>query len=319
MSPSTIKHPSVTYLEMSSLHVGQRIDNFLLTHLKGVPRSHIYRILRTGEVRINKGRIKPTYRLQVGDVLRLPPVQYQPSVPNRPSANRRTELANAVLYEDALLLIINKPTGMAVHGGSGINGGVIEGLRALYPNAPYLELVHRLDRDTSGCLMIAKKYSMLRRLHALLREGRIHKQYLALVQGRWDQKTTKVEAPLRKNILQSGERIVRVNSDGKLAVSQFSIEQRLTTTTLLRVRPLTGRTHQIRVHAAYKGHPIAGDNKYGDEKFNQQMRHYTLKRLFLHAEKLDIALPEINYHVTVHAPLPVPLQQVLKRLEAADV
>ncbi len=319
MSPSTFKHPSVTYLEIPSQHVGQRIDNFLLTHLKGVPRSHIYRILRTGEVRINKGRIKPTYRLQVGDVLRLPPVQYQPSSPNLPSANRRTELANSILYEDPLLLIINKPTGMAVHGGSGINGGVIEGLRALYPNAPYLELVHRLDRDTSGCLMIAKKYSMLRRLHALLREGAIHKQYLALVQGRWDKQTTKVEAPLRKNILQSGERIVRVNSDGKSAVSQFSIEQRLTTTTLLRVHPLTGRTHQIRVHAAYKGHPIAGDNKYGDEKFNQQMRQYTLKRLFLHAEKLDIALPDINYHVKVYAPLPPTLQQVLKRLEAADV
>jgi 23S rRNA pseudouridine955/2504/2580 synthase len=318
MSPSTLKQPSVTYLKISPEQVGQRIDNFLQTHLKGVPKSHIYRILRTGEVRINKGRIKPTYRLQAGDLLRLPPVQYQPTVP-KPSARHQTELAKAIMHEDAHLLIINKPPGMAVHGGSGINGGVIEALRALYPNAPYLELVHRLDRDTSGCLMIAKKHSMLRRLHALLREGGIHKHYLTLVQGRWHKKITKVEARLRKNILQSGERIVRVNSEGKSAVSQFSIEQQLTTTTLLRVRPLTGRTHQIRVHAAYAGHPIAGDNKYGDDKFNQQMRHYTLKRLFLHAEKLEFVLPDINYRISVHAPLPAPLQQVLKRLEAADV
>ncbi|HDN26174.1 MAG TPA: 23S rRNA pseudouridine(955/2504/2580) synthase, partial [Thioploca sp.] len=174
----------VTYLEISAAKAGQRIDNFLHTHLKGVPRSHIYRILRTGEVRINKGRVKPTYRLTVGDVLRLPPVQYQPNNPNVPSANRRKELANAILYEDARMLILNKPAGMAVHGGSGLSGGVIEGLRALYPNAPYLELVHRLDRDTSGCLMIAKKRSMLRRLHELLRKNGIHKQYFALVQGR---------------------------------------------------------------------------------------------------------------------------------------
>lgn len=319
MNLSTFKHRSVTYLEISAEKAGQRIDNFLHTHLKGVPRSHIYRILRTGEVRINKGRIKPTYRLNQGDILRLPPVQYQPNPPNVPSANRRKELANATLYEDAQMLIINKPAGMAVHGGSGINGGVIEGLRALYPNIPLLELVHRLDRDTSGCLMIAKKTSMLRRLHELLRNGGIHKQYIALVQGRWNPAITRVKAPLRKNILQSGERIVRVSAQGKSAVSQFSIEQQFATTTLLRVQPLTGRTHQIRVHAASQGHPIAGDNKYGEEKFNQQMRHYTLKRLFLHAEKLDIVLPQINYHVTVHAPLPAALQQVLNQLETLNV
>ncbi|RKZ61234.1 MAG: 23S rRNA pseudouridine(955/2504/2580) synthase RluC [Candidatus Parabeggiatoa sp. nov. 2] len=307
----------VTYLEISAAKAGQRIDNFLHTHLKGVPRSHIYRILRTGEVRINKGRVKPTYRLTVGDVLRLPPVQYQPNNPNVPSANRRKELANAILYEDARMLILNKPAGMAVHGGSGLSGGVIEGLRALYPNAPYLELVHRLDRDTSGCLMIAKKRSMLRRLHELLRKNGIHKQYFALVQGRWNKQRTKVEAPLKKNFLQSGERLVRVSADGKPATSQFSIERQFATTTLLRVQPLTGRTHQIRVHAASEGHPIAGDSKYGDDKFNQQMRYYTLKRLFLHAEKLEIHLHDINYRVTAYAPLPAALQQVLNRLETA--
>jgi 23S rRNA pseudouridine955/2504/2580 synthase len=311
MSLSTFKQRPVTLLTISADHAGQRIDNFLHTHLKGVPRSHIYRILRTGEVRINKGRIKPTYRLMAGDVLRLPPLQYQPINPNVPSANSQKALANAILYEDAHLLIINKPAGMAVHGGSGINGGVIEALRVLYPNAPYLELVHRLDRETSGCLMIAKKRSMLRRLHDLLRHGGIHKQYLALVQGHWNPHLSRVEAPLRKNILQSGERIVRVSAKGKSAISQFSIVQQFTTTTLLRVQPLTGRTHQIRVHAAHQGHPIAGDSKYGDDTFNKQMRHDSLKRLFLHAEKLDIDLPEINYYLSTCAPLPAASQQVL--------
>jgi len=311
MSLSTFKQRPVTMLTISADKAGQRIDNFLHTHLKAVPRSHIYRILRTGEVRINKGRIKPTYRLVVGDVLRLPPLQYKVHNPNVPSANRRKVLLNAILYEDAHLLIINKPAGMAVHGGSGINGGVIEALRVLYPNAPYLELVHRLDRETSGCLMIAKKRSMLRRLHDLLRDGGIHKQYLALVQGRWNPHIRRVDAPLRKNILQSGERIVRVSAKGKSALTQFSIEQQFTTTTLLRVQPLTGRTHQIRVHAAHQGHPIAGDGKYGDESFNQQMRQNGLKRLFLHAEKLDIDLPDINYHLSTSAPLPDALQQTL--------
>ncbi|MCK5524391.1 MAG: 23S rRNA pseudouridine(955/2504/2580) synthase RluC [Thiomargarita sp.] len=318
MNPSTLFRRSVTYLNISADQAGQRIDNFLHTRLKGVPRSHIYRILRTGEVRINKGRIKQTYRLMVGDVLRLPPVQCQLKEPYEHNPDRLKKLANAILYEDAQLLVLNKPAGIAVHGGSGINGGVIEGLRYLFPNAPYLELVHRLDRDTSGCLMIAKKRSMLRRLHDLLRIGGIRKQYLALVQGRWDPRITRVEAPLKKNTLQSGERMVQVSAKGKLAVSQFNIKQLFATTTLLGVRLETGRTHQIRVHTAYKGHPIAGDTKYGDETFNQQMRHDMLKRLFLHAEQLDIFLPDINYRITVHAPLSSALQQVLKRLAPAS-
>lgn len=312
----SIKQKSVTYLEISANKAGQRIDNFLYTHLKGVPKSHIYRILRTGEVRINKGRIKPNYRLNVGDVLRLPPIKCQTIIPKVPNSNRLQELANATLYEDDLILIINKPSGIAVHGGTGINGGVIEGLRILYPKAPSLELVHRLDRDTSGCLMIAKKHSMLRRLHNLLRCGEIHKQYLALVQGHWKSRRTTVNAPLRKNILKSGERIVRVSPDGKPATTQFSIERQFATTTLLKVQPLTGRTHQIRVHTAHQGNPIAGDNKYGDEIFNQQMRqHYNLKHLFLHANKLDIDLPEINYHLSIEAPLPPSLQQVVNNLD----
>jgi 23S rRNA pseudouridine955/2504/2580 synthase len=313
-NPSMVQN-SVSYLDISKEQAEQRIDNFLATHLKGVPKSHIYRILRTGEVRINKGRVKPTYRLKAGDILRLPPLECRSNNPISLKTAVGKELKNTILHEDAHLLVINKPAGMAVHGGSGINGGVIEFLRILFPKATYLELVHRLDRETSGCLMIAKKRSMLRRLHELLLNRDVHKQYLTLVQGRWNPRLLRVEAPLHKNILQSGERMVRVSSKGKAAISQFSIEQSFATTTLLRVQPQTGRTHQLRVHTAYKGHPIAGDSKYGDEKFNLKMRQqYTLKRLFLHAEQLSFELPAINYHLSIHAPLPIALQQVLNRL-----
>jgi 23S rRNA pseudouridine955/2504/2580 synthase len=312
MESSTLKPHQISFLEITADQAGQRIDNFLRTYLKGVPKSHVYRILRTGEVRVNKGRVKPLYRLQAGDRLRLPPVQF--NTPTLPSPRRVQELTNTILYEDAQLLIIDKPAGLAVHGGSGIEFGVIEGLRALYPKLHYLELVHRLDRDTSGCLMIAKKSSMLRRLHELLRQSGINKQYLALVQGRWHPRLTVVEANLRKNILLSGERIVRVHADGKPSQTQFGIEQRFANATLLRVQPLTGRTHQIRVHTAYMGHPVAGDSKYGDEAFNQQMRDYHLTRLFLHATQLEINLPGQD-HLLVQAPLPANLQQVLHHLK----
>ncbi|MDM8564064.1 23S rRNA pseudouridine(955/2504/2580) synthase RluC [Candidatus Halobeggiatoa sp. HSG11] len=311
---SNLEHHPITYLDIPAEKAGQRVDNFLHTYLKGVPKSHVYRILRTGQVRVNKKRIKPTYRLTAGDRLRVPPVQCRPLTVPILNTNRKKALVSSVLHEDNFLLILNKPAGMAVHGGSNINAGAIESLRVLYPNAPYLELVHRLDRDTSGCLMIAKKRSMLRRLHNLLRNGGIYKQYLTLVQGRWDPHKTEVRVPLRKNVLQSGERIVRVCSDGKKAITQFHIIQQFANTSLLQVQLKTGRTHQIRVHTAHEGHPIAGDNKYGDRNFNQQMRQLALKNLFLHAEKLVINLPEIDYHLTINAPLPKNLQQVLKNL-----
>jgi 23S rRNA pseudouridine955/2504/2580 synthase len=319
MESSTLKPNTVAYLQITSEQAGQRIDNFLHTHLKGVPKTHLYRILRTGEVRVNKSRIKPTYRLQNGDVIRLPPLHFQPTSTQSPAVTQQQQLAQAILYEDNRLIVINKPAGMAVHGGSGIYAGVIEALRALYPQLSYLELVHRLDRDTSGCLMIAKKSSMLRRLHDLLRNGEIDKQYLALVQGHWNPNLTQVELPLRKNILSSGERIVRVQVGGKHSVSQFQIERHLTTTTLLRIKPLTGRTHQIRVHTAQVGHPIAGDNKYGDDTFNQKMRQLKLNRLFLHAEKLSLTLPELNFQLAVVAPLPPRLTQVLHHLDTVHV
>jgi 23S rRNA pseudouridine955/2504/2580 synthase len=319
MESSTLKLNPVAYLQITSEQAGQRIDNFLHTHLKGVPKTHLYRILRTGEVRVNKSRIKPTYRLQSGDVIRLPPLHFQLTSTKPPAVTQQQQLAQAILYEDNRLIVIDKPAGMAVHGGSGIHAGVIETLRALYPHLPYLELVHRLDRDTSGCLMIAKKPSMLRQLHDLLRQGKIDKQYLALVQGYWNPKLTQVEFPLQKNILCSGERVVRVQVNGKPAISQFQVERHLATTTLLRIKPLTGRTHQIRVHTAHMGHPIAGDSKYGDDTFNRKMRQLKLNRLFLHAEKLSLTLPEINFQLVVAASLPANLEQTLHYLDTIHV
>jgi len=312
--PSPIPN-QVAILEITADQAGQRIDNFLHTYLKGVPKSHVYRILRTGEVRVNKGRIKPTYRLQASDKLRLPPLHYD--TPILPNPRHVQSLVDTILYEDAQLLIINKPAGLAVHGGSGIDFGVIEGLRALYPKFHH-ELVHRLDRDTSGCLMIAKKPSMLRSLHELLRTGGIRKHYLALVQGHWDLRLTMVEAKLQKNILLSGERMVRVHANGKPSQTQFNIEQRFATTTLLRINPLTGRTHQIRVHTTYAGHPIAGDVKYGNEEFNHEMHQYGLNRLFLHAHQLEINFSQQEC-LTISAPLSINLQQVLQRLSTESM
>jgi 23S rRNA pseudouridine955/2504/2580 synthase len=307
----------VHYLSVSAEQAGQRIDNFLQNQLKNIPKSHIYRILRTGEVRVNKGRIKPTYRVQMGDEIRLPPLQMaETETPSLPHAGILAQLSAAILHEDKQLLVVNKPAGMAVHGGSGVQYGVIEGLRALYPDAPYLELVHRLDRDTSGCLMIARRSSMLRRLHEQLRTGQLHKKYVALAAGRWPNRCHTVNAPLKKNTLQSGERMVRVTDDGKAAVSQFKVLRHFPqhNATWIQVEPLTGRTHQIRVHAAHAGHPLAGDEKYGIDDFNQKMRQLGLKRLFLHAQSLTIDLPDNEYHLEINAPLPPELQQFLDKL-----
>ena len=306
----------VQLVEISADLAGQRIDNFLLNHLKGAPRSLIYRILRRGEVRVNKGRIRPEYRLKAGDTLRIPPVRLAPrSEPPRPAGQVLRRLENAILYEDNRLLVLNKPSGLAVHGGSGLSYGVIEGLRALRPQAPYLELVHRLDRDTSGCLLIAKKRSALRRLHELLRENRVDKRYFALLQGQWSGGSRQVDAPLRKNVLRSGERIVRVDSEGKSALSVFRPLAVGKTASLVEVKLETGRTHQIRVHAASLGQPIAGDDKYGDAGFNRQLREMGLKRLFLHARSLRFQLIEGEPAIEITAPLDDELEQVLKRLE----
>lgn len=297
---------------------GQRIDNFLAGRLKGVPRSRIYRILRKGEVRVNKGRVKPDYRLRAGDRVRIPPVRQASREAAKPPEQAVARLAGRVLYEDKHLLVLDKPSGMAVHGGSGLSYGVIEALRKARPNAPFLELVHRLDRETSGCLVVAKKRSALRALHTALREGDVDKRYLALVKGVWQGGERRVAAPLRKNTMRSGERLVQVRDDGREALSWFRPVARYRGATLMEVRIGTGRTHQIRVHAAHAGHPLAGDDKYGDKGFNRQMARLGLRRLFLHAGSLGFDHPAETRRVEVQAPLDTALRELLDRLESGN-
>src|SRR3569623_3380526 len=307
----------VEWLEIDEQADGQRIDNFLINHLKGVPKSFIYRVLRRGEVRVNKGRVKPDYRLQSGDVVRVPPLRRPEATTLPPPGRHLIEVINnSVLYEDSGLLIINKPSGVAVHGGSGVNHGIIAALRSARPDTPGLELVHRLARDTSGCLMIAKKRSTLRAHHALIREeGGVDKRYVALLQGRWRGGDRRATAPLKKNVLSSGERIVRVDEEGKASETLFRPLRRYAMASLVEAAPLTGRTHQIRVHAVHLGHAIAGDEKYGDETFNAAMKGYGLRRLFLHAASLRFHLPNSEQAIEVQAPLSAELEHTLTALD----
>ncbi len=305
----------VQLLTIEAEHEGQRIDNFLKTQLKGVPKSLIYRILRKGEVRVNKKRIKPEYKLCPGDEVRVPPVRVAEKN-ELPSANLGSiqRLESQILFEDDAMIVLNKPSGMAVHGGSGLSFGVIEGLRALRPDARFLELVHRLDRDTSGVLLVAKKRSALRSLHEQLRIKTMRKQYLALVRGQWQPHVKVVNAPLRKNDLQSGERVVRVSSDGKPSETRFRIARQFAEATLVECSPITGRTHQIRVHTQHAGHPIACDDKYGEAAFDEKMRSQGLKRLFLHAWKLTFTHPVDGHEVLIEAPLAPELDNFLNKL-----
>jgi 23S rRNA pseudouridine955/2504/2580 synthase len=305
----------VRLLTIEAEHEGQRIDNFLKTQLKGVPKSLIYRILRKGEVRVNKKRIKPEYKLCPGDEVRVPPVRVAEKN-ELPSANLGSiqRLESQILFEDDAMIVLNKPSGMAVHGGSGLSFGVIEGLRALRPDARFLELVHRLDRDTSGVLLVAKKRSALRSLHEQLRVKTMRKQYLALVRGQWQAHVKVVNAPLRKNDLQSGERVVRVSSDGKPSETRFRIARQFAEATLVECSPITGRTHQIRVHTQHAGHPIACDDKYGEAAFDEKMRSQGLKRLFLHAWKLSFTHPVDGREMQVEAPLAPELDNFLNKL-----
>ncbi len=311
--PMNENNTGVQFITISADQAGQRIDNFLRTRLKGVPKSMIYRIVRKGEVRVNKKRVKPEYKLEDGDELRIPPVrQSEPEqAPVSVHLDKVAALANAVLYEDDHLLILNKPSGTAVHGGSGLSFGVIEGLRALRPSAHFLELVHRLDRDTSGVLLIAKKRSALRLLHEQLRLKGMQKDYLALVRGEWPSHNKAVSAPLVKNILASGERIVRVGSEGKPSETRFKVEERFTRATLVKASPVTGRTHQIRVHAQFAGHPIAFDDRYGDAEFDRLLKETGLHRLFLHAAALRFDHPATGETMRIEAPLDNELRQCL--------
>jgi len=291
---------------------GQRVDNFLTGRLKGVPKSLVYRLLRTGQVRINGKRAKPDVRLAAGDRVRIPPVRIAERVDGGPPpAGQSARVEAAILSEDRDFLVIDKPAGVASHGGSGVSFGAIELLRAARPRDT-LELAHRLDRDTSGVLVLAKKRSALTKLQAEIREGRVEKRYLALLEGRLPTQKLIVDAPLRKSVLQGGERMVRVDDEGKASRSRFSEVERFADATLAEIAIETGRTHQIRVHSAHIGHPIAGDEKYGDREFNRAMREKGLKRLFLHAARFEFSIGERSYGFS--APLPDDLKRVLDAL-----
>ncbi|EIJ67805.1 23S rRNA pseudouridine(955/2504/2580) synthase RluC [Pasteurella bettyae] len=310
-----IINTSVKMLTISEDEAGQRIDNYLLAKLKGVPKSLIYRIVRKGEVRVNKGRIKPEYKLQTNDVVRVPPIRIseKEQAPVSSKLNKVASLEKQIIFEDDCLLVLNKPSGIAVHGGSGLSFGVIEALRALRPTAKYLELVHRIDRDTSGILLVAKKRSALRSLHEQLRIKTVKKDYLALVQGQWQSEKKVVKAPLLKNEVSS---LVRVSEQGKPSETRFAIEERYPIASLLRASPVTGRTHQIRVHTQYSGHPIALDDRYGDPEFDNQMAEFGLTRLFLHAYSIKFEHPKTGEEIRLTAPLDDNMKNILKKLRA---
>ncbi|HEV7166179.1 MAG TPA: 23S rRNA pseudouridine(955/2504/2580) synthase RluC [Gammaproteobacteria bacterium] len=307
--------PKVRLLKAGEEDAGQRLDNFLFRTLKGVPKSHVYRLLRTGQVRVNKRRAKPDYRLEAGDELRLPPVRQEAKAAPGLSPHWQQEaLKTSIIFEDDRLLVINKPAGMAVHGGSGVSFGVIETLRVLRPESPSIELAHRLDRETSGCLIVAKRRSMVRVLHAAFREGRVEKRYLALLAHAWTGGEQTVDLPLEKNLLQGGERMVKVSREGKEAKSLFRPMQKFADSALLEIRIFTGRTHQIRVHAAHIGHPVAGDEKYGEKEANKGFKAVGLKRMFLHAAELAFEHPETGERLALKAPLDDELEAVLLNL-----
>lgn len=308
--------PVVKFITIEPDYNGQRVDNFLITFLKGVPKSRIYRILRKGEVRINKGRVKPSYKLKTGDQLRIPPVVVSERSDNKvtPNASLIQKIEKNILLEDKYLIIINKPSGIAVHGGSGISLGIIEIVRAMRPKDKNLELAHRLDKETSGCLIITKKRSILRQIHEHFRNNQIEKRYVALVKGRWSGGKRLVSLPLLKNIQKSGERMVCVHPEGKMAKSVFKPLKIAHKASLVEVSLLTGRTHQIRVHAAAIGHPIAGDSKYGDDNFNKFMRTVSLKRLFLHAFSLKFELSVYDHHIQIEAPYDDILHKVVEKV-----
>lgn len=311
------KKSNVEHFIVPRDYEGQRIDNFLITRLKGVPKSRIYRLLRKGEVRVNKKRISAFYKLMPGDDVRLPPIFLEEKAKFVPPSKSTTSLLTSrILYEDENLLIINKPSGMSVHAGNTVRVGVVEALRHHYPKHPDLELAHRLDSETSGCLILAKKKRILRELHTLLREGQMTKIYWALTKGKWKRSEVHVNLPLQKDYRDGGKHVVEVSEEGKSALTIFNPLKVFKEASLVEVRLMTGRTHQIRVHAAHQGHPIAGDDRYGDPEFNKLVRHLGLKRMFLHARSIDFTLPSLNQHITVIAPLDTELEACIGSFEA---
>ncbi len=286
-----IKKSEVRLLEVEQDLAGQRLDNYLQRELKGLPRTRIYRLLRTGEIRVNKGRVKPDYRVQGGDVIRIPPMQLPDNEPPIAAVGGvgpgiLRELSARILYESDDVIVVNKPAGLAVHGGSGVSFGLIEAIRQLRPDERRLELVHRLDRETSGCILISRRRAALRDLHRQFRDHQIRKVYQALVHGCWPGKGSTVRAPLRRSSNAKGDRLVRVQEGGQASETRFTVLQRFEAATLMQAEPVTGRTHQIRVHALHEGFPLFGDDRYGDRGQNAIDKRRGLKRLFLHAHSL---------------------------------
>lgn len=310
-----LSKPRATLLEVGEENAAQRIDNFLLRRLKGVPKSHVYRVLRSGQVRVNSARVRPDYRLRPGDRVRVPPVR----AAERAAKPAPRPLELPAVYEDDALLVVNKASGVAVHGGSGVSYGVIESLRAARPQAKFLELAHRLDRDTSGLLVIAKKRSALVELHRMLREGEVEKVYVALAAGRWSGGARELREALHKHVTASGERRVRVAADGQPAATRVRPLAVSNDLSLLELRLLTGRTHQIRVHLAHAGHPVIGDDKYGDFALNRTLAKQGARRLFLHARRLAFRHPLSGAALRLEAPPPVDMQAFIdSRFKAQD-
>lgn len=305
---STLRH--VLQHPVGEDEAGQRIDNYLMRRLKGVPKSHVYRILRSGEVRVNSGRIGPDYRLQAGDLLRIPPIRTAEPDAVRPMP--KNAYTPVILFEDEAMLVVDKPSGLAVHGGSGVSFGVIEALRQGRPDSKFLELVHRIDRDTSGVLMLAKKRTALVELHRQMQAGEIEKHYRVLVKGLWTERKRVVDLPLEKHVRSSGERRVNVGADGDQAITIFRMERRVGPYSLLDAELKTGRTHQIRVHLSHLGFPILGDDKYGDFTLNKALPKQGLKRMFLHSSRIVVRHPLSREKVTFEAPLPEELRSFIE-------
>ncbi len=325
MTAKKVEKRQVSFLTVDEEHAERRLDNFLIGHFGSLPKTRIYQMIRKGEVRVNKGRIKQNYRLQTGDMVRIPPVYITlRENPNKPPEGLSELIRNSIIFEDEYLIAINKPSNVAVHSGSSVQYGVIEILRAQRPESHFLELVHRLDRATSGCLLIAKDHKTLRAMHDILRSGDVKKMYLTLLKGHLLSALQTVDLPLSKTGTTSGDRKVRVDKSGKQALTHFHLLERFNIASLSRVELMTGRTHQIRVHAAAIDHPLAGDEKYGDWEFNRAMKKSGLKRLFLHAESLSFEMPgtekkgtgkkDIGKQINLTAQLPDELQQCLDKL-----
>ena len=308
---NNLRKESVTWTKIDEGSCDQRIDNFLCKYLKGVPKSHIYRILRSGEVRVNKKRVDQTYRLQLSDHVRIPPVR----VAEAQDRDYVPALEFPVLYEDDALLVIDKPSGVAVHGGSGVSFGIIEQLRSARPQAKFLELVHRLDRETSGVLLLAKKRSALVHLHEQMRDGKNDKRYMCVVLGKWQNVKQHVKLPLHKFNTQNGEKRVMVREDGQASHTIFTLQKSWSAFSLLEAQLKTGRTHQIRVHLSYLGFPIAGDDKYGDFARNKELIKQGLKRMFLHARSITFTHPLTAEAMQLSAPLPKELQRFVDELD----